>query len=168
MAEQRSTNGAGPIRCVATTEPISASEGLAGGSDIVIPLLAEEAVIAKRQVHTGVVRVAVTTASHQRQIEEMLTQERVVVERVPVGRVVESVPPVREEGDTTILSVVEEALVLERRLVLKEEVRITRVRTTQAHRETVQLREQFATVSRSNAVPVPATTQKTTLKDTAS
>ena len=38
---------------------------------------------------------------------------------------------------------------LERRLVLKEEIRLRRVRTTEQHRETVMLREQQAVIERS-------------------
>lgn len=48
-----------------------------------------------------------------------------------------------------MISVVEEVLVLERRLVLKEEIRLRRVRTTEQHRETVMLREQQAVIERS-------------------
>ncbi len=157
MARQQPFRGdAGRAKVVALSADQTgapAAFGLDDGPDIVIPLLVEDAVIEKRRFQTGAVRVSLTTTQHERRIDEELTHERIVVERVPVGRVVEIAPPVREEGDTTILSVVEEVLVLERRLVLKEEVRIKRVRTTETHHETVQLREQFATVSRSNAAP---------------
>jgi hypothetical protein len=74
----------------------------------------------------------------------------VVVERVAIGRVVDAVPPVRHEGDVTILSVVEEVVVVERRLVLKEEVHLRRVQTTERYVETVTLREQDITVTRTD------------------
>ena len=83
-------------------------------------------------------------------------------------------PPVREEGDLTILPVVEEVLVTERRLRLVEEVRIRQVHTTATHVETVKLREQHVVVTRSDPVileedaasvagsaDVPATIQST-------
>ena len=57
-------------------------------------------------------------------------------------------PEVRQEGDTTIIPIVEEILVVERRLVLKEEVHIRRVRTTEHHKEAVMLRYQEAVVTR--------------------
>jgi stress response protein YsnF len=50
----------------------------------------------------------------------------------------------------TILSVVEEVVVVERRLVLKEEVHLRRVQTTERHVETVTLREQDITVTRTD------------------
>ena len=83
------------------------------------------------------------------------------MERVPIGRVIDAVPPVREEGDTTVLPVVVEEVVVQRRLVLKEEIRIRRLRSTGRHRETVVLREQEAVITRTGAgeaagdVPAP-------------
>jgi len=62
-------------------------------------------------------------------------------------------PAVREEGDTIIVPIVEEVLVIERRLFLKEEVRIRRVRSTERHQESVIIRHQEAVVTR---LPVEA------------
>jgi stress response protein YsnF len=62
-------------------------------------------------------------------------------------------PPIREEGDTTVMPVVEEVVVVERRLVLKEEIRIRRVRTTEHHRENVVVRTQDAVITRVEAGP---------------
>jgi stress response protein YsnF len=58
------------------------------------------------------------------------------------------VPAVRTEGDLTILPVVEEVVIVERKLLLREEVHIRRIQTTAKHVETVQLREQDAIVTR--------------------
>jgi stress response protein YsnF len=79
---------------------------------------------------------------------KVVAEEYVEIVHVPIGRQIEFCPPVRVEGDTTILSIVEEIVVVERRLVLKEEVHMTKVRTTHAHRETVLLREQHAVITR--------------------
>ena len=57
-------------------------------------------------------------------------------------------PEIRQVGDTTIVPVVEEILVTEKRLVLKEEVHLQRVRTVRTHTETVMLREQQAVITR--------------------
>ena len=100
----------------------------------------------KRQ--SAVVRVATQTRSREQQVDAELVRERVEIERIPLGHVVDAVPPVREEGDVTIMPVVEEVLVVERRLILKEEVRIRRVRSTEQHHETVTLREQEAVITR--------------------
>ena len=115
-------------------------------STLTLPLYAEALVVARRRTHSTV-RVATVTHKHEQLVDEALTHERVEVEHVPIGRTVEAVPPVREEGDTTILSVVEEVVVVERRLVLKEEIRIRRLRSTEQHRETVLLRTQEAAIT---------------------
>ena len=107
--------------------------------------------MSRRQVPTGVVRVSRTTQETHRLVEEDLTHEQVEVERIPIGRTVDAVPPVRVEGDVTILPVVEEIVVIERRLVLKEEVHVRRIRTSERHVETVVLRTQAAEVTRSEA-----------------
>ena len=116
-----------------------------------LALHAEELAVAKRQV-TRTVRVARETRSRDMLVEEDLISTGVVIERVPMGQFVDTMPPVREEGDLTILPVVEEVLVTERRLRLVEEVRIRRVHTTAAHVETVKLREQRVVVTRSDPV----------------
>lgn len=114
----------------------------------VIPLLSEEAIVSRRRVETEVVRVATVTRSREARIDEPVVHERVEVVRTPIGHFVDAAPPVREEGDTTIIPVIEETIVVERRLFLKEEVRLTRVRVTEQHRETVVLREQEAVITR--------------------
>lgn len=60
-------------------------------------------------------------------------------------------PAITQEGDTTIIPVVEEILVVERRFLLKEEVHIRRVTTKQRHQETVVLRKQEALITRKEA-----------------
>jgi hypothetical protein len=47
---------------------------------------------------------------------------------VQIDRIVAEPPVQRQEGDTLILPVVEEVLVVEKRLMLREEIRITRRR----------------------------------------
>ncbi len=123
----------------------------AAPDDLAIPLHSEEVSVKRYQVPGTTARVHVSTREQERLISEDLTHERVEIERVPIGRVIETIPPVREDGDTTIMSVVEETIVVERRLVLKEEVHIRRFRTTEHHRETVMVREQNALITRVEA-----------------
>jgi uncharacterized protein (TIGR02271 family) len=81
-------------------------------------------------------------------VDEPLLREEVVIERVPIDRVVEGPIPVRYEGDTMIVSVLEEVLVVETRLRLTEELRITR-RQTKTHRPvTATVRREDVTVER--------------------
>ena len=118
------------------------------GDELTIPLHGEEILVSRLKRERAVVRVATQTRSREQQVDTPLMRERVEIERVPFGHVVDAMPPVREEGDVTIMPVVEEILVVERKLVLKEEVRIRRIRSTEQHRETVTLRQQEAVITR--------------------
>ena len=115
--------------------------------EIILPLHVEEVSFSRRKVERDV-KVHIQTTRHDRVVDEPLVHEKIEIERVPIGRPVETAPPVREEGDTTIISVVEEVLVVERRLILKEEIRLHRVRTTEQHRELVTLRDQQVVIER--------------------
>jgi uncharacterized protein (TIGR02271 family) len=119
--------------------------------EIAVPLRAEELVVSRRKVEGEVVRVATLTREREQQIDEELRRDRVEITRVPIGRRVESAPPVREEGDVTIMPVVEEIVVVERQLILKEEIHIRQLRTTERHRQTVVLRQQDAVITRGEA-----------------
>ena len=117
-----------------------------GTVDEVLQLHAERLDVRRRVRQTGEVRVAIQTRTRDEQVDEQLNRREVQVERVAVARFVDEMPEVREEGDTTVIPVVEEILV--RRLFLKEEVRVTRIDTTHPHRETVTLRYQDVVISR--------------------
>jgi stress response protein YsnF len=116
--------------------------------DPTVALHTDELSVSRRQVAGDTVRVSIVPREHERPVDEELTHQRVEVERVPIGRLIDAVPPVREEGDTTIMSVVEEVIAIERRLILKEEVRIRRVRVNEAHRDTVTVRKQDVVITR--------------------
>jgi uncharacterized protein (TIGR02271 family) len=116
--------------------------------ETIIPLLEEELSVAKHVVETARVGVSRVTHTHEQIVDELLQHEKVEVERVPLDRPIEAMPSIRQEGDVTIVPVVEEILKVERCLVLKEEIHIRRIKTTERHQEQVTLRRQEATVSR--------------------
>ncbi|WP_205963544.1 DUF2382 domain-containing protein [Roseicella aquatilis] len=119
-------------------------------TEVVIPLVEERLTIDRRAVETGRVRVHLSTATKDALVREMLRGECMEVERVVLGHEVTSAPAVREEEDGAVLvvPVLEEVLVVERRLVLKEELRIRRIATTETVEETIPLRRQVASVER--------------------
>ena len=130
-----------------------------------IPLQAEELSVSRQVVVGDTVRVEAVTREQDQIVEQELRHERIEVERVPIGCTVEAVPPVRQEGDVTIMPVVEEVVVVERRLILKEEVRIRRVRSSELHRENVTLRKQDAVITRIEAVNPAVGTDRRFLED---
>jgi uncharacterized protein (TIGR02271 family) len=116
--------------------------------EIVVPLLEEEMAVSKRVVPTGRVQVSRITREHEEMVDELLAREHVEIDRIPIERTIDAIPAIREDGDTIIIPVVEEVLTVERRLVLKAEVRIKKRREMERHQERVTLRKQEAVVTR--------------------
>jgi uncharacterized protein (TIGR02271 family) len=119
----------------------------------IIPLTQEELSVTIRKIETGRVRVSTRMLEHTGLARADLYQEDVKVEHVPIGRVVDVAPPIREEGDTIIIPIIEEIMVVEKRLVLREEVRITRTRSVETFEQPVQLRTMVAEVERDEPPP---------------
>jgi len=147
---------AGRIETIMTPEeegqtPDKTTERPQGARDkdqVVVPLHAEEASVSKRRVVTGQVKVGTVTRESEQLVEELLEQEHVEIERTAIGKEVDKAPPVREEGDTLIIPILEEIVVVERRLLLKEEVRVRRTREKQPYQERVVVRKQEAVITR--------------------
>ena len=113
-----------------------------------IALVAEEARINKREVVTGRVRIRTRVEEAEETVRGTLDEEVVEVERVPVDRIVDAAPAVRQDGDVTIIPVMEEVLVVEKRLVLKEELHVRRRRTQESVEVPVTLRRERVEVER--------------------
>jgi stress response protein YsnF len=123
--------------------------------DVAIPLVEERLVTSKRVVETGRVKVRTIVEEQESQVREQLSRAVVDVERVAVNREVDTAPPIQEEGDTTIISVVKEVLVLTKKLVVTEEIRIRRRQIVEEHSEPVVLRSQRAVVEREESSGEP-------------
>lgn len=108
----------------------------------VIPLMAEEVLVSKRQVETGRVQVKKIVHETQELVDVPLLREKVEITRVPLNRPVDSPVPVRYDGDTMIISVLEEVLVIQKQLLLKEEIHITSKRLAYHQPEQVTLRRE--------------------------
>lgn len=114
-----------------------------------IPVIAEELLVQKRQVEKGRVRVFKRVHEREEVVDETGYEEDVDVEHVPVNQVVDGPVQPRYEGETLVIPLLEEVLVVEKRLVLKEEVRITKRRRETRRPQTVTLRREEAVVERS-------------------
>lgn len=91
---------------------------------MVIPVIQEEIIVDKQVVETGKVRISKRISEHEELVDVPLFREEVVVERVPINLFVEEPPPVRQEGDTMIIPVVREEIVIQKKLLLVEELRV--------------------------------------------
>jgi stress response protein YsnF len=120
-------------------------------SETRIPITEEGVEIGTRRVTTGQVRVEIRTQTVEEIAEAALETTGVEVIRVPIDREVDTVPKVRSDGEVTIIPVVEEQVVLTKRLVLKEEIHVRRHRSVETVQVPVSLRRQQAVVTRSSA-----------------
>jgi len=119
--------------------------------DLVVPVIEEELAAGVKAVKTGAVRVDKHVEKRLRKVEGPLLHEDVEVRRVPVGRVVSEPPAVRRKGDTVIVPVVEEELVVTKRLVLKEEIHLIKRRTKERFAKEVEVNRERAEVHRLDA-----------------
>lgn len=127
------------------------AEYLSDPQGLVVPIVQEEVQVGKQRVETGRVRVTKKVHLEEEIVEALLKQQSVQVERVPFDQMVEEAPEVRYEGETLVIPVLEEVLVIEKRLILKEEVRITRQVQEIPHQEPVTLRREEISIERTEA-----------------
>jgi uncharacterized protein (TIGR02271 family) len=115
---------------------------------VVVPVLVEELDVQKRSVETGKVRITKVVHEHETIVDEPLWRDNVAISRVPMQRVVDGPVPVREENGTTIISVVEEVLVVEKRWMLREEIHIRKQRVETHQPQRITLRSEEVQVER--------------------
>jgi len=108
----------------------------------VIPVIQEAVRVEKREFESGKVVVHKTVVERDEAVEILLRQQDLSVERVPVGRVVSEAPQTRQEGDTLIVPTLEEVLVVEKRLMLKEELHIRKQSSERTEHQMIRLRSE--------------------------
>jgi uncharacterized protein (TIGR02271 family) len=127
---------------------------LAGHQEVAaIPLVEERLSVEKRQVEARRMRVRISVDEREERVPVTLTHDEVEVERVPKNLPLSEMPSVRLEGNTTIIPVVEEVLVVEKRLLLVEEIHIRRKTSTSTEEIAVMLRSEQASIERDPRVP---------------
>jgi stress response protein YsnF len=118
-----------------------------------IPIVQEEAHVIKRAVETEHVSVRTSTREESVVVRDELRREHVEVTRVSVDREVAEAPAIRIEGDVTIVPVLEERLVIEKRLFLVEELHLRRSVATEQVAMPATLRRTQVEVERTGPDP---------------
>lgn len=111
-----------------------------------VPVVAETARIDKRLVETGRAVIHKSVSERDEVVDAMLARHDVSVERVPVDQVVAALPAPRQDGDAWVIPVMEERLVIEKQLVLKEELWIRTVTRHEAVQQTVRLKQEHVDI----------------------
>jgi uncharacterized protein (TIGR02271 family) len=144
----------GRYRLAASIEELMAKQGAFAQADmdneqtLVVPVTEEKVTVQKRVVEKGRVQIHKTVHEHTELIDQPLQMEQVEIERVAINRVINEPVSIRYEGDTTIIPLLEEMLVVEKRLVLREEVHIKKLRTTVHDPQEVTLRAEQVEIVR--------------------
>ena len=117
-----------------------------------IPVIEEEVQISKKAVHTATVQISKKVSETEEEINIPLTAEQYNVTRVPINEVVATLPPaVRYEGDTMIISVIKEVLVVEKKYEIIEEVHVTKQTSQTTETQHITLRKEQVSIERTPA-----------------
>lgn len=143
------------VKRAATTNTATTAQVEAANADLpaenekmIIPVIEEQIAVGKQVVETGTVRISKRISEREELVDVPLFREEVRVERVPVNLFVETLPPVRQEGDTMIIPVVEEQIVIQKRLLLVEEIRVRREVVEHHQPQTVNVRKEEVDIKR--------------------
>lgn len=117
---------------------------------LTINVIEEVAHIHKEVVERGTVRISKKVHEANETIKTSLNNEEVQVEKIPVNKYVDSYPEVRYEGETMIVPVIKEVAVVEKKLLLVEEVHIIRRTITSQEEQILPLRHEEIIVERFN------------------
>jgi uncharacterized protein (TIGR02271 family) len=118
------------------------------GGSIAVPVVAEEVTVSRREVETGRVRVRVAPVTEDRIAHVDVGRTEVEVERVPVGREVAEYPQERLDGDTRVIPIVEERLVVTKVFYVVEEIRVRRRRVSERRDIPVTLTRDAVSIER--------------------
>ena len=134
-------------------EPIRLGDEPTASELIRIPRLEEQLQVSTRTVETGRVTLTKTVQETPETVTIPLQQEGYIIERIVVNQYVEQPPAPRQEGETTIYPVLKEVLVVQKRLLLVEEIRVSRQQTQTQETQTIPLRRETITIERTPANP---------------
>ena len=122
-------------------------------SERTVSLYGEELTVTKVTAVTDHVRVSTHVDERAVLVEGSVERGELTIERIAVDRAVTHAPEPRQDGDTLVVSLVEERLVVEKRLFVVEELRITRTAITEDVAIPATLRTMRATVERTPSSP---------------
>ncbi len=118
--------------------------------ELVIPVIHETFVVEKEIVEVGKVTLHKKVYEEKIPLNESIAHEHCEVTRIAIDKMVTEYLASRIEGDTTIIPVVKEVLVVEKRYVIIEEIHMTKVRTVNPHYQEISLFREEVTVEREN------------------
>jgi uncharacterized protein (TIGR02271 family) len=116
-----------------------------------IPVAREDIEVTRAEIETGVVRVRKIVDERVQHVDEVALRDDVSVERIAIGREVDEPAGPRDEAGVLVIPVYEEIVKVERRWILKEELRVSKRRREVPVTEDVVLRQERAVVERTTS-----------------
>lgn len=123
-----------------------AQTNLSDKSDLVIPVIEEQVRVEKEWVDAATIVVRKTSSEEQVAVDIPLVQETYRIEHVPINKLVDVAPSIREEENVTIIPVVREVLV--KRYEIVEEVHVIRERKSTTEHQELTLRKEKVEINR--------------------
>jgi uncharacterized protein (TIGR02271 family) len=132
----------------AKAETENATPQVSSDERMIIPVIQEEITVDKQVIETGKVRISKRISEHEELIDVPLFAEEARVERVPINLFVEALPPVRQEGGTMIIPVVREEIVVQKKLLLVEELHVRKELVERHAPQTVKVLKEEVDIKR--------------------
>lgn len=119
-----------------------------------ISVVEEQLHVGKDVVETGRVRISKRIHETTEHIDLPLIREEYDIERIPVNAYVTQAPAAtRYEGDTLVIPVLQEVVVTETRLLLVEEIRLTKRQVHSRLTQDIPLRREEVSIEREDVTP---------------
>jgi uncharacterized protein (TIGR02271 family) len=113
-----------------------------------IPIAQEELAVSSRTVETARVRVSKVVHEQETPVQGSVRDETVEVQRIAMRREVAGPLDAHMDGEWLVIPVVEEVAVVQKRWILKEELRLRRRSIERRFEEKVVLKSEEAVVER--------------------
>ena len=121
-----------------------------------MPLREERLEVGTREVDLGEVRVHKSVEETEAVQRGPLTREDVQIERIKVNRPVSVPEERRQEGDWLIIPIMEEVFVVQKQLIVTEEIRIRKLVVTEEHEVRGTVRREHASIEDTRPDAPPA------------
>lgn len=116
---------------------------------ITIPILEEQIKVSKKVIETARVSISKTINESIESFEIPLKEEEIVVKRVPKNELIDNMPAAsRYEGDVMIIPVLKEVAVIEKRIMLVEEIHVSKKQIEKIETQEVTIRKEEVNVTR--------------------
>src|SRR5690606_17543666 len=132
-----------------TTHQDHGQEGSPSSSEkpMVIPVMEEHLIVDKKMIETGKLQIQKTIIEEDIEIDIPLLKETNEIKKIPKNIYVDSIPVVRQEGEVTIIPVVHEVLVVEKKLLLVEEIHVVKTVIETVEKNTVTIKKEHVVIN---------------------